>query len=91
MATRRPNIANAGVELIFVGVAVGLGAITAPIWALVALVVIMTAYWAWSRRRALAEMAPGALIGSAAISIVLLAAVLTGAFLAARSVVGWMQ
>lgn len=91
MATRRPNIANAGVELIFVCVAIGLGAITAPVWALVALVAVMTGYWFWSRRRALAEMSPGALFGSAAISILVLAAVLAAAFYATRAIVGWME
>ncbi len=90
MATRRPSIVNAGVELGFVVLALALGALSAPLWALIALVAVMIAYWIWSRRGALAAMTPGALIGSSALSIAVLAAVLTSAYFGAREVSGWM-
>lgn len=90
MATRRPNLANAGVELGFVGVAIALGAFGAPVVILAALIVVMIGYWVWSRWRSLATMSPGALIGSSVLSIGLLGAVLAGAFFGARTVTGWM-
>ncbi|MGE3142398.1 MAG: hypothetical protein AB7L65_03700 [Hyphomonadaceae bacterium] len=91
---RRPSLRNAVVELGFVAVASGIGAVGAPLWAVGLLIAAMILYWLVSRRAALSAMRamrPGALIGSALVSITLLSAVLCGAFFLGRAMTGWTQ
>lgn len=83
MTARRPNLANAAIEFSFVVLAGALGVFGAPLWSLAALVVLMLAYWAYSRRNALRVMTNlhlGALFPTALAVTALLALVLGGAY-----------
>ncbi|MGE3304014.1 MAG: hypothetical protein AB7M12_12980 [Hyphomonadaceae bacterium] len=83
MAARRPNALNAAIEVAFVAAAGLLGFLGAPLWALPALACAMIAYWIWNRRAGLAQlraMGAGKLLASGAIALVLITAVLAGAF-----------
>jgi len=85
---RRPSLSNAAIELTFVVIASALGSAGAPLWALGAITAALLAYWFWSRRHTLDEMRknrPGALLGSVVLTLVLVGAVMAGAFFGGRA------
>ncbi len=85
---RRPSLSNAAIELTFVVIASALGSAGAPLWTLGAITAALLAYWFWSRRHTLNEMRkhrPGALVGSTLLTLVLVGAVMAGAFFGGRA------
>lgn len=88
---RRPSLGNAAIELTFVVVASALGSAGAPLWTLGAITLALLAYWFWSRRHTLDDMRkhrPVALLGAAALTLVLVGAVMAGAFFGGRAFSG---
>jgi len=80
MAARRPNIATAGAELVFIVVALVAG-LTSGTWAAFALVAgAALIYWVWSRRNALAAMSMGQRLAQGGFAIAVLLIILGGAF-----------
>jgi hypothetical protein len=88
---RRANVTNAAIELAFVVVAGVLGAFHAPWWTLFILADLMIVYWMWNRRvgiKQLEAMGAAKLAAAAALSLALIAAVLTGAYWIGRYLSG---
>lgn len=83
MAARTPKVVNAAIELAFVFAAGVFGVFKAPWWWLFLLADVMIGYWFWNRRvdlKQLEAMGAQKLATAAAISVLLMGAVLTGAY-----------
>ncbi|MDX2238616.1 MAG: hypothetical protein NW203_13725 [Hyphomonadaceae bacterium] len=69
MPARRPNIPAAIADIGFPAAAGVVGATGLPIWMLAAILIAHGGYWAVTRRRSLANAAPGRRVALAAISL----------------------
>jgi hypothetical protein len=82
-----PKLVNAAAELGAVAVALGLGVVGAPAWAVGAVIAAAMLWWAWSRKgrlSALAEQSAARLASAGAVGFALIAGLNSLAFLAGR-------
>jgi len=80
MAVRQPRLAVAAIELGFIVLSLAAGRMFGSWVAYGAVAAVAIAYWAWSRRAALARMDAAQLIGQGAIAIAFLLVILGAAF-----------
>ncbi len=80
MPARRPNLSNAAFEFGFVLAALVCGLGGAPFWVAGIVAFAMLAHWSWSRRIALNKLKLGQWAKRSLISVVVIIAVLAGAY-----------
>lgn len=80
MAARKPNLAAAGADFAFAGLALIAGWFAASPLYLAMVFVGALATWAWTRRTALAQMPMDKRVTNGAIALVMIGAVLAAAY-----------
>jgi uncharacterized membrane protein YeiB len=80
MPARRLNLANAAIEIGFVLAALLCGVLGAPFWVAGIVAFALLVHWSWSRRVALNKLKLGQWALQSLISVVVIIAVLAGAY-----------
>lgn len=80
MPARKPNLANAGVDLAFAVASFACGASGFPAWTLGAVILAMIVTWGWSRRGVFSRMNATQVAVQVAVGVTILVLVLAGAY-----------